>query len=415
MENLILIEKNFWKNKRNIIMLVVLLLMLPLLLFFNKSILSREKSMKVDFLKEDYQNLTLIYLSSDSQKKLVEWADEYPEKQKEVFFKYHNQEIKYLKNVNKGRVPLDIENVFLKDYKSVIELNGNEDVLSDSYLKNKIKVNDYLLNLEMEEESIRYGVTGAGFLNFLINTMCSLLGMLLLIYIFGDSFGKAFELEKIYLNFSQPKNKKNFLLSHLFSSYIHSIFFLVLFFSIGFFLSSLFFGIGNFSYPILVSGLEKSTFIPIWKYWLGVIFFFLIDYFFILLLYQLFIVFMKKSMISFICLVITVLLCHILSIGLFKSVGMYSPFTFINPVQNIIGLDYNDLKYVSGGYADGLNVIKGFRLFIQNESYFIGDNISHIINKSFSVKRYLFIMVTSMSIIQYCLVKKINNNMFKIN
>lgn len=406
MENTNLIIKNFFKTKKNIVMLSVLFILLPFLLFFNKSILSKEQISRLDYLKEDYQSLLLIYSSINAEKELQKWSLEYPKEDRKVFLGYHNQEIEYLKNVSEKIVPLNIENTFLKDYKTVIELNHVESRLTDNYIRNKVLSNEKLERLGLEEESLRYGTTGVGFLNFLVNIICSLPGMLFLVYIFGDPFGKAYESEKIKLSFTQPKNRANFILSHLFISYIQTMVFLFVFLVLGFFLSSVIYGSGNFDYPVLISKVNTTIFIPIWKYWVRIIFIFGINYLFILVLYQLCVVYFKKSVLSFIYLVIISLLSYYLSRLIRTPVSGYNPFIYLDSVKSIIGIDYTNIKYLSGEHADGLDFIKVFRLFIQNESYFNGENVSKLLKENFSVFKYFFSMLVSIILGIFSTVKK---------
>lgn len=418
-----LIIKAFFSKKRNRLAIVMILLLLPLFLIFNQKMVEKEHDLKVNYFLNDAGLMAPLYLNDNPEKALMKWAKEesLSGEELDIFLSGYRRNIKYFNKIKEGKTILEVENIYLKNYFEIINLQSSEgyvhhksEILPEAYINTKIKVNNQLLNHGMDEMSLQYGKDGVGFLNFLINMVCSLWGIFFLIYIFGDSFATDYESEKYRLFLVQPQKRERYFLVSLIISYTCSIIFVGLFFLLGFLLASSINGIGNLEYPIIISGIQSDHFIPIWKYWFSVFTSFLFSYLFVILIYYLLIIKIKKSILSLIILIMFITVIHYVSLGAKLSLSGYNPFIYLDNIKMFIGIDYNKMKYLSEAYSDGYKLQKEFRLYIQDASYFSTQNISHLLNFNLSIKKYIITMTVSCVIVFLMGCLLINNIKFKL-
>lgn len=413
MQTIWLVIISFYKNRRNLVLLMSTVFLIPLLLLFNTTMLEKEQTQRITLLKSD-PNASIFAFVANPQKELKQFSNELEfdsAEYEQTFSDFHNREINYVRYIQTKRaIPLDIENKYLSEYQRVNELSELIDqkklYLPSEYIQNKVIINNKLLEEGLEEVSLRYGQTGVGFTNFLIQLLCSFPGIFLLLFIFGMGFGDAFENHNIRLIVSQPIKNRNYLASNLLWTYFASILFVIFLLLLAYTLGTIFFGQGSSDYPVYISSGGESYFIPIWKYWYLLFGTFCVVHLFYILVFFCFSVFLKKGVIALIATMSLLIgLNTLFTQGALGQYDYLNPFIYLNPVKLFVGLDFSNIELKSAGFSNGSNLFLSYKLFIQNVAYFEGSNLSTILNQHLTIKDCLIPLIAGSFILKLLLCK----------
>lgn len=403
MQTLRLVLVRFWKNKRSLILLGTAVLLVPLLLVFNASMLEKEQAQRIAFLEKEGEVLN-DWSETKAEKELEEFADLLifdDEEAEQAFFAHHSREISFVSHILAYEsVSPAIENEYLEDFYTVNDLSELTEqkkfYLPAEYIRNKTVINNELLAHGLEETSLRYGQTGAGFTNFLIQLLCSFPGIFLLLFIFGLGFGEDFENRRIRLAITQPVKRRNYLTANFFWTYFASILFALLLLLAAFGLGTLFFGQGDIGYPVCIATAKSGYFIPLWQYWCRLFGTFCVVYLFYVLVFFSFSILFKKGVSALVTAVLVLFgLNFLFTQEAFGAFDVLNPFVYLDPVKLFVGLDFSGLDLKSAAFSDGAGLQMNYRLFIQNLSYFSGGNLSGILNQEATMRSCLITLVPS--------------------
>lgn len=319
--NLILFEvKKTWHMRKTYLFLLLSLLLTLILFLFNGYLGQKE-------------NLTIDSLA-DSQTGIMgqsHYSDEIDQ-----FLKQTNQEIaaqeeSFRASANKGESLLG-------------------ELTLPTYPYYRTKLNNELAKRKIPPQSMRYGTKNTIFLGILFSYLASGLGIVLLLFLFGDSLTTEIEEQSLYFYFSQPVKRSRLYMTKYVLTWMQSMLVTVGLLIFGFIVATLFSGKSSFSYPVIVFTEKSMTLIPIIQYIGQVFLVFAFVLAFCFALHFFVSILLKKTSFSLVVTVMVLFEGYILSTmnnDFMRRIAHLNPFTYLNVSKLFVGYDFRPFALAS--------------------------------------------------------------------
>ncbi|MHC5374284.1 hypothetical protein ACYSNU_10855 [Enterococcus sp. LJL120] len=224
------------------------------------------------------------------------------------------------------------------------------------YVDGRKLVNDYLLEQNIANDSIRYGTNTQTFLMSLSTYLLSIFGLVYFMLCFGFQNLKFNEANNYRFFAVQPLPRVKVFLADLLEFLIRSLLFLVLLGCFAYAIPWLFGSRSSWLFPVLMKGeFYQYHIIPVWQYLLVASGIFLLNLMLFYIISQLFFLFLRKSFVSiFLSLALFAYLLFASQLTLpaqLRPLAAYSPSTYVSASDIFFSNSNEEPILVEGGYS----------------------------------------------------------------
>lgn len=211
-------------------------------------------------------------------------------------------------------------------------------------------LNNELAKQKIPPQSMRYGTKNTVFTAILLTYLVSGFGIILLLFLFGDSLTKEIEERSLYFYFSQPIKRSRLFFMKYSLAWVQSMLIIGGLSLFGFIIASLFSGKSSFFYPVIAFTKTSMKFIPISQYIGQLLFVFAFVLAFVLALHFLVSILVKKTSFSIIVTLLILFEGHTISTlnnALVRKYAHVNPFTYLNVSKLFVGYDFHPFELFS--------------------------------------------------------------------
>ncbi|OJG92678.1 hypothetical protein RV15_GL002623 [Enterococcus silesiacus] len=211
-------------------------------------------------------------------------------------------------------------------------------------------LNNELAKRKLPPQSMRYGTKNTIFSAILLSYLASGFGIVLLLFLFGDSLTKEIDERSLYFYLSQPVKRSRLYFAKYMLVWLQSIVVVAVLFLFSFVIASLFSGGSSFDYPVIVFTEKSMTLMPIIQYSGQVFLVFMFVLAFCLALHFFVSILLKKTSFS---LVVTLMILFegynlsTLNNEFMRKIAHFNPFAYLNVSRLFVGYDFRPFELFS--------------------------------------------------------------------
>lgn len=175
------------------------------------------------------------------------------------------------------------------------KLIGGEPI---SMIENRLLLNQELLKRNIPPASPDYATSGFYNVKSVLGIFIGFIGIAIFLFLVGDTLSNEFEKGTIKLLFAEPVSRVSLINAKLIIAVTQVLFILLIIIILAFGIGTIFSGIGNYDYPILIQTYNGSEFLDLWLFLIKSSLFYIFVITFILLLQFFFSILTKNNLLA---------------------------------------------------------------------------------------------------------------------
>jgi len=240
-------------------------------------------------------------------------------------------------------------------------------------IENRLFLNQELLERNIPPSAPDYATNGFHSLKNVLKVFMSFMGILIFLIILGDLFSNEYEMGTSKFLFAHPIKKSKVLTAKFLVSLMAIGVILLTVSLLSFVLASIFKGIGNYNFPMIIQKNNEQAFMDLWLFLIKSSLLFIFVIAFVILFQFLFSIITRSNLLS---IGITIILSaifymSIVQYNLFKSIAHIVPFTYLDPFSIVNGNLSKELSNSQVSTLAGVLCLIGFGIILYITSIMI--------------------------------------------